>query len=107
MGQSAGAFSVAFHLVLPGSKGHFHKGVVQSGAPLGRPSNFILLGELKPMEGSGVEFASEVGARLLAELRAMSPRVLVEADSKSPSPGSRPRRRQRRNSQSHRRTSAL
>jgi para-nitrobenzyl esterase len=83
MGQSAGAFSVAFHLVLPASKGLFHRGIVQSGAPMGRPSSFILLGELKPMEGSGVEFASEVGARSLAELRAVSPRVLVEADSKS------------------------
>lgn len=83
MGQSAGAFSVAFHLVMPDSKGLFHKGIVQSGAPLGRPSSFILLGEFEPMEKSGVEFASEAGARSLAELRALSPRVLVEADSKS------------------------
>uniref|UniRef100_UPI001F57B7C2 carboxylesterase/lipase family protein n=1 Tax=Komagataeibacter xylinus TaxID=28448 RepID=UPI001F57B7C2 len=45
-GQSAGAFSVAYHLVMPQSRGLFHRAIAQSGAPLGRPDSEILLGRL-------------------------------------------------------------
>ena len=81
MGQSAGAFSVGFHLVMPPSRGLFHKGIAQSGAPMGRPSSFILLGEHAAMRDAGVDFAREVGAGDLAALRAMDAARLVAANS--------------------------
>lgn len=82
-GQSAGAFSVGFHLVMPDSRQLFHKGIVQSGAPLGTPSSMILLGDLQSVEKSGIDLAAEVGASDLSELRKMPPDVLVEANNKT------------------------
>jgi len=82
-GQSAGAFSVGHHLVLPQSKGLFHRAIAESGAPMATPSSYILLRELRPMEASGLQFQSEVGAADLAALRAMPPAPLVEANSKA------------------------
>ena len=81
LGQSAGAFSVGFHLVMPASRGLFHRGIAQSGAPMGEPSSYILLGERAPMEQAGLDFAKEVGAASLADLRAMAPDALVAANA--------------------------
>ncbi|QSR19617.1 carboxylesterase/lipase family protein [Novosphingobium sp. KA1] len=81
LGQSAGAFSVGFHLVMPASRGLFHRGIAQSGAPMGEPSSYILLGERAPMEQAGLDFAKEVGAVSLADLRTMAPDALVAANA--------------------------
>jgi para-nitrobenzyl esterase len=83
MGQSAGAFSVGFHLTMPESRGLFHRAIAQSGAPMGKPSSFILLGERKEMEAAGLDFAREVKAPTLADLRRVPARTLVEANSAS------------------------
>lgn len=83
MGQSAGAFSVGFHCVMPQSRGLFHRGIAQSGAPMGRPSGYILLGQRADMERAGLDFMREVGARDLAGLRALPPAALVEANARA------------------------
>lgn len=83
LGQSAGAFSVGFHLVMPQSRGLFHRAIAQSGAPMGKPSSYILLGERAPMERAGLDFAKEVGASGIADLRAMTAPALVEANARS------------------------
>jgi len=79
-GQSAGAFSVGYHLVMPQSRGLFHRAIAQSGAPMGRPSSYILLGEKRPLEAAGVDFQLRVGAADLAALRRMDPLTLVKAN---------------------------
>lgn len=79
LGQSAGAFSVAFHLVMPASRGLFHRAIAQSGAPMGAPSSNILLGERAEMRAAGERFAHQVGAADLAALRAMPAQALVKA----------------------------
>jgi para-nitrobenzyl esterase len=79
-GQSAGSFSVAFHLVMPRSRGLFHRGVAESGAPMGQLNSLVLLTDGKEMEAAGVAFARRVGAPDLAALRAMAPMDLVRAD---------------------------
>ena len=82
-GQSAGAFSVGFHLVMPQSRGLFHRGIAQSGAPMGRPSSYILLGQRADMERAGRDFMHEVGAGSLAGLRALPPAALVTANARA------------------------
>lgn len=76
-GQSAGAFSVGFHLVMPQSHGLFHKGIAQSGAPMGRPSSSILLGRQADMQQEGIAFAKRMGARSIADMRRMDAMHLV------------------------------
>ncbi|QEO17973.1 carboxylesterase/lipase family protein [Acetobacter vaccinii] len=76
-GQSAGAFSVGFHLVMPQSRGLFHKGIAQSGAPMGRPSSSILLGRQADMQEAGLAFARRMGATSIADMRRMDAMHLV------------------------------
>ena len=79
-GQSAGAFSVGYHLVMPQSRGLFHRAIAQSGAPMGRPSSYILLGEKAGIEAAGVEFQHKVGAADIAALRQLDAMQLVKAN---------------------------
>jgi para-nitrobenzyl esterase len=79
MGQSAGAFSVAFHLVMPQSRGLFHRAVVESGAPMGPLNSLSMISDFHHMEADGTVFARKVGAASLAELRAIDPMILVRA----------------------------
>ncbi|NMG63364.1 carboxylesterase family protein [Azoarcus indigens] len=81
MGQSSGAFSVAFHLVMPRSRGLFQRAVAQSGAPLGPLNTMSMISRYRGMEEAGVEFARRLGARSIAELRRMDPFQLVQADA--------------------------
>lgn len=78
-GQSAGAFSVAYHLVMPQSRGLFHRAIAQSGAPLGNPSSYILLGDMAEVEQAGTAFAHKLSAPTLAELRQVPAHKLIEA----------------------------
>jgi para-nitrobenzyl esterase len=80
-GQSAGAFSVGYHLVMPQSRGLFHRAIAESGAPMGKPTSYILLGEKHDMEQSGLGFQRKVGAKDIAAMRQMDPMRLVEANN--------------------------
>ena len=78
-GQSAGAFSVAYHLVMPASRGLFHRAVAQSGAPLGKPSSYILLGNTKQMEQVGAAYAQSLKAPSLEALRRIPAKDLIKS----------------------------
>lgn len=77
-GQSAGAFSVAYHLVMPQSRGLFHRAIAQSGAPLGRPDSEILLGRLPEMQQAGAAFGRRIGQPDLVGLRSLPPETLIK-----------------------------
>ncbi|QEH96845.1 carboxylesterase/lipase family protein [Gluconobacter thailandicus] len=78
-GQSAGAFSVGYHLVMPQSRGLFGRAIAESGAPLGQPSSYILLGRTSEMEQLGSAFAQRLGATDIAALRQIPARKIVDA----------------------------
>lgn len=80
LGQSAGSFSVAFHLVMPQSRGLFHRAIAESGAAMGRLNSLVLLTDGREMEAQGRAFAVRVGAPDLAALRAKDPMSLMKAD---------------------------
>ena len=82
-GESAGAFSVCVHLTSPGSKGLFHRAVMQSGAC---PQKFPQNSTVKPRaeaEAQGAKLAAKVGcgasAGAAACLRGKSYKVLLSA----------------------------
>ena len=83
MGQSAGAFSVAFHMVMPKSRGLFHRAIVQSGASMGKLDSMVMLTDGREMERAGTAFAERVRAGSLAELRRIDPLTLVKANHRS------------------------
>ncbi|MGI6039293.1 MAG: carboxylesterase/lipase family protein [Eubacteriales bacterium] len=80
-GQSAGAFSVMAQLCSPQTKGLFQKAIVESiGAigilyPNGRPMPTMTLEEAEQL---GVEFFERIGAKSLAEARAMDAQYIED-----------------------------
>jgi para-nitrobenzyl esterase len=74
-GQSAGAISVFLHTVSPMSKGLFQRAAIESGpgglAAFGLGSTRAAARPLADAEKDGAAFAEKVGARTLAELRAL------------------------------------
>lgn len=77
-GQSAGAASVHALVASPLAKGLFQKGIAQSGSGLtGFPPFSLADGEK-----AGMAFASEVGAHSLKDLRALSGKDLLTAQSR-------------------------
>ena len=82
-GQSGGAFSVTAQVVSPLSKGLFRAAIVESGG-IGSGFARTELLSLEDGEKAGVKFAESVGARSLAELRAMSAeKVLSDGSAES------------------------
>jgi para-nitrobenzyl esterase len=77
-GQSAGAASVNSLVASPLSKGLFRAAISESGG-LGRGLGRNDMPSLKESEEAGVTFAASVGARTLADLRAMPAEKLVKA----------------------------
>jgi para-nitrobenzyl esterase len=76
-GQSAGAFSVNCLVASPLAKGLFRGAISDSGgvgAGFGRTD----MPSLEESEKAGVEFAESVGARSLAELRALPAEILLQ-----------------------------
>lgn len=81
-GESAGSFSVSAQMASPLSKNLIAGAIGESGS---------LLGLLPPVslaeaEQSGVKFATSIGAKSLAELRAMSAQDLLETTAKQSTP---------------------
>ncbi len=70
-GESAGSMSVSAHMVSPLSKHLVHKAIGQSGAFFPSPSGGLDAQPLEKKEQDGVQFASSVGAKGVADLRAM------------------------------------
>jgi para-nitrobenzyl esterase len=71
-GESAGSFSVSAQMASPLTKGLFEKAIGESGAffPVS-PSGGLGLIDLGKAEARGEQFAAELGAHSLADLRAM------------------------------------
>jgi len=77
-GQSAGAFGVNYLTVSPLGSGLFHRAIAQSGASfVSSPLRPAL--DLEGAEQLGVEFAASVGAKSLAELRALPADSILQA----------------------------
>lgn len=72
-GQSAGAFSVGALLASPESKGLFQRAIADSGLSLAA----LPMRDLASAEQDGAAYATELGARSLAELRAIPAERLV------------------------------
>lgn len=79
-GESAGGISVSMLCASPLAKGLFRGAISQSGGSFGPPRVDPYPGEnMKPLaaaEQSGVEFAERLGAKSIADLRAMGPEKL-------------------------------
>ena len=76
-GESAGSYSVSAQMASPLSKGLIAGAIGESGSLLGSPA--VALAEAEKL---GVEVATAIGAKSLAELRAMPAQELLEATSK-------------------------
>ncbi|WP_138918594.1 carboxylesterase/lipase family protein [Nitrospirillum viridazoti] len=85
-GQSAGAAAVNDLIMSPLAKGLFQRAVAQSGSAMG-----IHMPSLAEAEATGVTFAEKVGAKSLAELRAIPADALQQAANvPPPTPGAKP-----------------
>ena len=77
-GESAGAFSVCVHLVAPGSKGLFHRAVMQSGAcPQALPQNSTVVTQKVAMD-QGKAVAQKVGCATAADVAACLRKASVQ-----------------------------
>ena len=74
-GESAGSFSVSAQMASPLSKKLFNGAIGESGSLLG----FTPLVSLSDGEKTGVQFAESLGAKSLAELRAMPAEKILQA----------------------------
>lgn len=79
-GQSAGSMSLSLLSVSPLAKGLFHRGIGETGASMALLSSR----PLADAEARGLAFAQSLGARSLAELRAMDADKLVAAAGVAP-----------------------
>lgn len=83
-GESAGALSVMYLMAAPQARGFFHKAILQSAYMISTPElKERRFGE-QPAEANGVALADKLGARNLAELRAMD---AAEITNKAPAAG--------------------
>ena len=78
-GESAGSYSVSIQVATPLARGLFQKAIGESGALVGTPRNPSDVSALGEAEGRGAAFASSLGARTLAELRAIPADRLLKA----------------------------
>jgi para-nitrobenzyl esterase len=78
-GESAGSFAVSTLMASPSAHGTFHKAIGESGAAF---SDALPMGPLAPRARLDQAWVESLGARSLAELRAMPTAKLVEAAEK-------------------------
>ena len=77
-GESAGALSVMYLMASPLARGLFHKAVAQSAYMISTPELRSARHAGASAEQAGAQLAQALGARGVAELRAMSARELVD-----------------------------
>ena len=79
-GESAGSYSVSALMASPLARGLFHKAIGESGALLGTPRYQSHTLPLSEAEAKGEEFAESLGAKTIAELRAIPADKVLKAD---------------------------
>jgi para-nitrobenzyl esterase len=79
-GQSAGAMSVSLLMAAPAATGLFQRAIAQSGGVF-EPTQIAPHYALANAERAGVDYATSVGARSLAELRTLPAAALLGGDA--------------------------
>jgi para-nitrobenzyl esterase len=82
-GESAGSFAVSSLMASPTAQGLFHKAIGESGGAFGRMLNS---GSLEESAAAGQKWAEQLGAKNLAELRAIPADKLIEESAKKGAP---------------------
>jgi len=80
-GESAGSFAVCTLMAAPDARGLFHKAIGESGAAFG---NVLSLSTLAVRAPRDRQWTESLGAKNLAELRALPTDKVIEAASKKP-----------------------
>jgi para-nitrobenzyl esterase len=83
MAQSAGAWNMSHLQVSPLARGLYHRVIAMSGGNFGPTDTPQGIGSLATAEAEGVRFAERLGARSLAELRALPAERLVAAQAEA------------------------
>lgn len=78
-GESAGALSVLYLLASPPARGLFHKAIAQSAYMVSTPSLREARHGHLPAEAAGAALAAKLGAKTIADLRAMDAQALNNA----------------------------
>jgi para-nitrobenzyl esterase len=78
-GESAGSSSVCALMASPRARGLFHRAIGESGSILGVKGRSERVDALSAAEKDGVAFARSIGAKSLAELRAVPADALLKA----------------------------
>jgi para-nitrobenzyl esterase len=78
-GESAGSYSVSIHMASEPSRGLFQKAIGESGSLVGTRKIAASVTPLAEAEQAGVDFEQAVGAKSLADLRAMPGKALLKA----------------------------
>ncbi|HEY5079601.1 MAG TPA: carboxylesterase family protein [Opitutaceae bacterium] len=84
-GESAGSYSVSALMASPLARGLFQKAIGESGALLGTPRYFTHTEPLAAAEASGERFAESLGAKTIAELRAIPADRVLKAEQEDKS----------------------
>lgn len=84
-GESAGSLSVSAMVATPLAKGLFVRAIGESGAHFGAPGGTMMPVSLAEAEKRGAKLAESMGAKSLAELRAVPAAALIKATTPNPS----------------------
>lgn len=83
-GESAGSFAVSGLMASPLANGLFHRVIGESGAHFSAPGGSLAVTPLSLAEKAGTEFATSVGAKSFAELRALPAASFAKVMAKNP-----------------------
>jgi para-nitrobenzyl esterase len=78
-GESAGSYSVSVQMATPLARGLFQKAIGESGSLLGTRRNPSHVASLAAAEKAGDEFGASLGAKTIAQLRAIPADALLKA----------------------------
>jgi para-nitrobenzyl esterase len=77
-GESAGSYSVSVQMATPLARGLFHKAIGESGSVVGARRTPSHVAPLRAAEKAGEEFGASLGAKTLADLRAIPAATLLK-----------------------------
>jgi para-nitrobenzyl esterase len=80
-GESAGSYSVSIQMATPLARGLFHKAIGESGSVVGTRRSPSHVAPLAKAEKAGEDFGAAIGAKTLADLRAVPADALLKAST--------------------------